>query len=733
MKTRTLFRKTWLCLVAGMALCGSVTDAQSQRTVSIQEITQGYFYPRSAGGDYRSMPDGKHYTTISEDGRSLVKYSFATGKKVETLFSLNDHKEAPFKTFEQYRISPNGHHILILTNRRRIFRRSYTAEAYHYDVRRKTIEPLSPKGGAIMIPTFSPDGRMVAFVRDNNIFVRKFDYNSEVQITRDGLRNEIINGTTDWVYEEEFTTTQLMSWSADSRFLAFVRSDESKVPAYDMPIYQVEGLYPKNYTYKYPKAGETNSSVSLWVHDLQLKQNKEVPLPLDRDGYIPRVEFAQGTNNLIAATLNRRQDHLCLYTINPQSMLPKLTIEQKDNRYINSEFIQSMVLDKEGFVMLSEEDGYTHVYTYGATGQAKKQITKGAYDVLALYGKDNAGNIYYQAADQTPIRRRVLKADRNGRTTVLAGAAGINEAVFSADFSYFINDYSADCIPNQITLCSGQNGKLIRTLEENKELVKQLDKYNITKKEFITLEINGGISLNGWMLKPHGFDATKQYPVVMVQYSGPDSQQVLDSYGVDWVHALLNEGFIVVCVDGRGTGSRGTEWRKCTYLNLGGYESDDQIAAAQALGKYSFVDSKRIAIWGWSFGGYNTLRCLCRGKGVFAAGVAIAPVTDWRFYDSIYTERFMRTPQENPKGYQGSSCLPIAKDLKGKLLMISGSADDNVHLQNTMLMAEALTQANIPFEMAVYTDRNHGIYGSNARPHLYNKVIEFLVRTLKTK
>lgn len=728
---KRLFAST-ICLLIGIVSVSLSAQTSNKKGVSVSEITNGTFYPKSAGKNFRSMPDGQFFTQISSDRKSILKCSFATGQVIETLFSLDNVEGGRgIKAIEQYSIAPSGHHILIYTEVQSIYRRSYNAVVYHYDVRRNKLEPLSREGGRIAIPTFSPDGRMVAFVRDNNIFVRKFDFDSEIQITNDGKYNHIINGTTDWVYEEELTTTQLMTWSKDNRFLAYVRSDESKVPAYDMPIYNSGAFYPTNYSYKYPKAGEQNSVVTLFVHDLSLKQSKQVALPLDKDGYIPRIEFTSFANGLAVATLNRRQDLFRLYMVNPQSLVPKLTIETKDQRYVNSDFIQSMQITENGFIMLNEEDGYTHIYSYGPGGQDKKKVVGGKYDVLALYGQDKSGNIYYQAADETPIRRRVLKVDKRGRITPLAAQKGINSAVFCSDFSYFINDYSADNTPPLITIRSGKDGRELRTLEDNAELKARLSNYNIASKEFISLPIQGGIELNGWLLKPDHFDANRQYPVVMVQYSGPDSQEVLDEYNVDWVQALVQEGYIVACFDGRGTGSRGTEWRKCTYLNLGKYESDDQIAAAQALSKLSYVDGKRIAIWGWSFGGYNVLRCLCRGNGVFAAGVAIAPVTDWRFYDTIYTERFMRTPQENPSGYSTSSCLTIAKDLKGKLLLISGSADDNVHLQNTMLMSEALVYNNIPFEMAVYNDRNHGIYGGNARPHLYNKVIEFLNRSLK--
>lgn len=716
-------------VVALVMLVPSVSWAQKKH-LTLEPIVRGMFYARSAGGDYRSTPDGLGYTTLSKDYKKIIKYNFQTGKEEATLFNVSTARECNLDYIEDYEISPDGNHILLFSKRESVYRRSFVADVYHYDVRRNRVEPLSEVPGKVMIPTFSPDSRMVAFVRENNIFVKKFDYGSEVQVTTDGKRNHIINGTTDWVYEEEFSTTRLLTWSSDNRFLAFVRFDESDVKAYSMPIYG-GSLYPEDYIYKYPKAGEKNSDVSLWVHDLSVKNSKKVNLPLSREDYIPRIEFTEMNNQLAVMTLNRRQNDFRLFMLNPQSLEPKMVIREEDKRYINNEFINSLVLNKDGFVMLSERSGYSHIYVYGTSGQLLRQASQGNFDVLTLYGTDAKGNIYYQAALPHPSQKAIYRVDTKGKTTLLTPEKGTHQAAFSSDYSFFVDHYSSVDRPAVVTICSGVDGRLQRTLEDNASLVKTLASYDMPKKEMITLEISSGVTLNGWVVKPTNFDPTRKYPAVMIQYSGPDSQQVLDSYGVDWYHALAEEGFLVFCFDGRGTGARGTEWRKCTYMDLGTIESDDQIAAAQRLPKaFSFVDGKRIAIWGWSFGGYNVLRALCRGNGTFKAGVAIAPVSDWRFYDTVYTERYMRTPQENPQGYKRSSVLPIAGNLKGELLLISGSADDNVHLQQTMAVSEALVQNNIPFEMAVYTDKNHGIYGGNTRLHLYSKVIDFLKRKL---
>ncbi|WP_299366546.1 S9 family peptidase [uncultured Porphyromonas sp.] len=721
MRTRTLF--TTLIL-----LCSLTLVAQQRREITLPEVTSGAFAARGAGNGFRSLPDGKHYTLISDDYQRIVKYEYATGRAVDTLFDIAKARECDLQAIWDYDIAPTGHHILIYTDLKPIYRRSYTMRATHYDVRRNLCEPLTE--GDIMIPTFSPDGRMVAFVRDNNIFIKKFDFNSEVQVTTDGKRNEVINGSTDWVYEEEFSTTRLMEWSPQSDFLAFVRSDESQVKAYSMPIYG-DGLYPTDYVYKYPKVGEQNSTVSLHLYNLELKRIDRVELPLDADGYIPRIVFTGWGSDLAAVTLNRLQNDLKVYRINPKSRTPRLTIREQDPRYINNEFINSMRFVPDGIVMLSERDGSTQLYKYGTNGALQQRLTQGDWDIISFYGCDSDGNVYYQAADETPTQRRVLKTTPRGKTTVLAGEAGINRASFTQDYSYFINSYSNAKTPSVTTIRTARDGKVLRTLEDNAQLVAKLKGYDYNDKEFFTIEVAPGRTLHGWMIRPPHFDASKRYPTVMHQYSGPDSQEVLDQFYIGWEYALAQAGYVVVCVDGRGTGGRGTEWRKCTYRELGLRESSDQIAAAEALPKqFSYIDGDRIAIFGWSYGGYNALMSLCRGKA-FRAGVAVAPVTDWRFYDTVYTERFMATPQVNNKGYEASSVLSIAHNLHGDLLVIHGTADDNVHLQNTMRLATELVKADIPFEMATYTDKDHSIYGGNNRLHLYSRIIEFLDRKLK--
>lgn len=715
-------------------LLGIVTMCAMAQTgrkpVDLKEITSGMFYARSAGGGIRSMPDGEHYTEMNRERTAIVRYNYASGKAVDTLFSVERARECPFKQIQNYEVSSTGHHILLFTDMESIYRYSYCAAVYDYDVRRNLVKPLSEHAGKVMIPTFSPDGRMVAFVRGNNIFIKKFDFDTEVQVTTDGQINSILNGATDWVYEEEFGVTNLMSWSADNAFLAFVRSDESAVPEYRMPMYE-DKLYPEDYAYKYPKAGEKNSTVSLHLYNVADRNTKLVSLPIDADGYIPRIAFTDNADELAVMTLNRLQNDFKMYYVHPKSLVAKLILQDMNKRYVDSDWIQALKFTAGGgFAYVSEKDGFAHIYLYDNKGVMCRQITSGNWDVTKLYGVDASGTVFYQSAEESPIRRAVYALDAKGRKTKLSPNVGTNDALFSSNYAYYINTYSSAATPTVVSVFRSKGTKELRTLEDNVALRERLKAYRYNPKEFTTIKTESGLELNAWIVKPLDFDPSRRYPVLMVQYSGPNSQQVLDRYSFDWEHYLASKGYIVACVDGRGTGARGEEWRKCTYMQLGVFESDDQIAAATAIGQLPYVDAARIGIWGWSYGGYMTLMSMCRGNGTFKAGIAVAPVADWRFYDSVYTERFMRTPKENASGYKKSSALDVASQLQGNLLIVSGSADDNVHLQNTMLFTEALVQANIPFDMAIYMDKNHSIYGGNTRYHLFTRKAKFLFDNL---
>ena len=717
-------------ILATLVSAGTAGAQTGDKSVSLKEITDGMFRQKTAVGEMRSLPDGEHYTAMNAERNMIVKYSYRTGKAVDTLFNATTARECEFTKFDGYTISSTGHHILVWRETEPIYRRSYKAAVYDYDVRRNYVKPITDSKEKVMIPTFSPDGRMCAFVRDNNIWIRKFDFDTEVQVTKDGALNKILNGTTDWVYEEEFAVTNLMAWSPDSEYLAYVRTDETEVPEYSMQMYG-EGLYPSYYNFKYPKAGQKNSTVSVKAYSVQTRDTKHLDVPMDEDGYIPRITFTQNASQLAVMTLNRHQNIFNMYYVNPKSGVSRLILREDNECYVDSEWLSSIHFLSNGFTYVSEQDGYAHIYLYSPTGVLQKQITQGNWDVTRLIGYDEATkNTYYESAEESPLRRAVYKIDAKGVKTRLTPEEGTNSAAFSANYAYFVNRYSNANTPMKITVNETKSRKVLRTLQDNAELRERLAQYRFGKKEFFTLTTKSGFELNAWMVKPANFDESKKYPVMMTQYSGPNSQQVLDSYSFDWEQYLAANGIIVVCVDGRGTGARGEAFRKCTYLRMGEKESQDQVEAAQALGQYPYVDAGRMAIWGWSFGGYNTLMALSVGHGTFKVGIAVAPPTDWKYYDTVYTERYMRTPQENFDGYAATSPLKKVKDLEGKLLLIHGTADDNVHFMQSMEYAEALVQAGKQFDMHVYKDRNHGISGGNTRYHLYTKMSNYLFENL---
>jgi dipeptidyl-peptidase-4 len=707
--------------------------------LDLRQITSGQFIPDNIRG-VTPAADGESYTQLGDDGKTISRYSFKTGKVLETLFDAANTK---VEYISGYIMSPDGKRILIETNRKSIYRHSFTADYYIYTIASRKMVPLSDHG-AQQTPLFSPDGTMIAFVRANNIFLIKLLYdNAESQVTKDGKKNEVINGIPDWVNEEEFGHSRAMVFTADSKQLVWVRYDERAVCQYSMPLYK--GLkpernefteYPGAYTYKYPIAGADNSKCSVWSFDIASRQTRQLQVPLDTDGYIPRLKSTHEAQKVLVMTMNRHQDCLRVYTANPLSTVCQLLIEDKTPKYIKEDCVENMKVTSKYILLPSERDGWMHLYLYNMNGQLLRQVDHGDYEVSEVYGVDDqTGNVYYASHQYGATDQRVFMTQANGKTTCLTNKAGWSSAVFSSNYQSFIHVWSNLNTPPVVTLCNN-SGKAITTLVDNKELREQLAKEQLGSRELFTMTTADGITLNGWMVKPANFDATKRYPVIMYQYSGPGSQQVKDAWniGMNSQGAILEQylcqqGFLCVCVDGRGTGGRGADFEKCTYLRLGDLESHDQVEAALWLGKQSYVDKDRIAIWGWSYGGFNTLMSMSEGRPVFRAGVAIAPVTSWRFYDSIYTERFMRTPKENPTGYDDCP-ISRASQLNGALLLCHGSADDNVHLRNTAEYTEVLVQADKDFRQLVYTNRNHSIFGGNTRNHLFRQCVNFLKEEL---
>ena len=731
-----------LCLSG--ALCLACLSVNAGGKLDLKAITKGEFSQETMTA-VRPSADGETYTQISSDGKQIVSYSFRTGKQESVVFDAATARGGQVSRVDNYIMSPDGRRILIQTQTKPIYRRSFTAVYYIYDIRNNKLEPLSD-GGPQQTPVFSPDGNQIAFVRDNNIFLVKLLYdNAESQVTKDGKRNEVLNGIPDWVYEEEFSTNSSMVFSADSKQIIWIRYDETDVKQYSLQLFK--GLYPEKkeyleypgfYTYKYPVPGQVNSKVSVHSFDIKSHQTRRIELPLDADGYIPRIKATSDPTKIAIFTLNRHQDVLRIYMANPLSTVCQLAIEDKVDKYVKEETFEEVKITDKHILLPSERDGYNHLYLYNLNGQLLRQIVKDKYVVQRVYGFDEqAGDTYFAANPNGPTDQQVMVAHANGKTEVLSQKAGVNNAVFSSNYKYFINTWSDLNHPVQYTLCQN-NGKVLKTLIDNQELVQKLSGYDLGTKELFSFTTSEGVQLNGWMVKPKDFNSAKKYPVIMYQYGGPGNQQVLNQWGIGMNGSgaileqyLCQQGYLCVCVDNRGTGGRGAEFEKCTYLRLGELEARDQVETALWLGSQPYVDKERIGIWGWSYGGWNTLMSMSEGRPVFKAGVAIAPPTCWRFYDSIYTERYMRTPNENKAGYDEVNPIARASQLNGALLLCHGLADDNVHYRNTAEYVEALVQADKDFRQLVYTNRNHSIFGGNTRNHLFRQVVNHFNATLK--
>ena len=710
-------------------LCFSIF---AQQKITVDEIYKGAF--RAKGMDeLSSMKNTNQYTVLNFDRSSgsmqIDLYDFATLKKVATIIDTKDFSE--LSGIDSYTFNATETQILIANNSNKIFRHSFTADYFLFDIASKKLTKLFDF--AVQEPLFSPDGTKIAFAKSNNLYVYDIASKQTKQITTDGKKNHIINGITDWVYEEEFAFVRAFDWSADSKKLAFIRFDETLVPEFSMAVYHKD-LYPTIETFKYPKAGEKNAVVSLHIFDVNSSTKKDINLGNYSDFYIARMKWTNDANVLSAQILNRHQDNLDLLFIDGTSGDAKIVLNEKDAAYVDVTDNLTFLKDNS-FIWTSEKDGYNHIYFYDKSGKLKNQVTSGNWEVTNYYGFDEKSKtVFYQSTETGSINRAVYRIALNGKNKErLSPNVGTNSATFSPNFDYFVNTFSTTTQPTLYTLNSAKDGKQLQIIVENDALLQKLKKYDLPTKAFFVLKTAEGNELNAWILKPKDFDPNKKYPVFMYQYSGPGSQEVANQW-MDandyWFMMLTQKGYIVACVDGRGTGYKGAEFKKMTQKELGKYEVQDQIAAAKVIGNYPFVDASRIGIFGWSYGGFMASNCIFQGADVFKMAIAVAPVTNWRFYDSIYTERYMQTPQENASGYDMNSPINHVDKLKGKFLLIHGSGDDNVHVQNSMQMMEALIQANKEFDSEIYPDNDHGIYGGNTRIQLYNKMTKFIEENL---
>ena len=702
-----------------------------EKQVSLEEIWNGTFSQERLES-LNSLNNGKEYIVLNQDEQtgstSIDVYSYESGNKQRTLVNSADLSQ--IKSFDGYELSNDEKKILLETGAEQIYRRSSRGIYYVYDIPSKTLNKLTDK--KIQEPTFSPDGSKVAFVYNNNLYMKDLASGKEVQITSDGKKNEIINGITDWVYEEEFSFVRAFDWNATGTKIAYLKFDETDVPEFSMDIFG-QDLYPEKETFKYPKAGEKNAEVSLHTYDLSTSETKNIDLGDYEEFYIPRLEWTKDPQILSVQVLNRHQNELDLIFVNTKQNEVKVVLEETDKAYVDITDNLTF-LEDNSFIWTSEKDGWNHIYHYDKNGKLINQITDGEWEVTDYYGFDpKTKTIFYQSTENGSVNRDVYSIKTNGKNKKrLTNREGTNSADFSADYTYFINTFTNTETPYVFTLHNAKTGKLVRNIQDNSELLEKVKAYGFSPKELSTIEVNGN-DLNMWMIKPSDFDSSKEYPLLMFQYSGPGSQSVSNTYfGTNdyWYQLLADEGYIVAAVDGRGTGYKGAAFKKVTQNELGKYELEDQIAAAKKLGNLDYIDEDRIGIWGWSYGGFMSTNAILKGNDIFSMAIAVAPVTSWRFYDSIYTERYMTTPQENPTGYDENSPINHVEKLKGDYLLVHGTGDDNVHVQNTMRLIEALVQANKQFDWALYPDKNHGISGGNTRLHLYTKMTDFIKENL---
>lgn len=717
-----------------------LTSGLRSQQLTIEDVLIKRSYQMKSVTGLASLNDRLNFTALENSGREIAKYSYKNGEKVAILLDIVSLKNDSLKSISGYQFSSDETKVLLMTDVKPIYRRSFTAIYFVYNFVTKELSRLS-RGDGQQLATFSPDGERIAFVRKNNLFIKSLRFGTERQVTSDGEFNKIINGAPDWVYEEEFEFNKGFEWSPDSKQLAYMKFNEERVPVYHFPVYK--GLYPEHpenkvypgeYSFKYPKAGEKNSIVQIWVYDVKNGRNIQMETGKETDNYLPKISWTNNGGDLGIFRMNRLQNKLELLLANPNTGDSRLIYTEKNKRYIETDFLDNFKFleDNKSFVVLSDQNGFKHLYLYDMSGVKVKELTEGNFDVLKFYGYDAARKFfYYQAAAVIPMQREVygISLDKK-KKVMLSTQKGTNDADFSRGFNFYVNTFTSIQTPNFVTL-HDNTGKKIRVLEDNSVLKAKISNMQLPQKEFFKFTTSEGVELNGWMIKPASFNPSAKYPVLLTQYSGPYSQRVLDVFAVDWNTYLAQNGYLVVCVDPRGTGARGEEFCKCTYGQLGNLESNDQVETAKYISKQPYVDAKKIGIFGWSYGGFISSLTLCKGGDLIRAAIAVAPVISHYFYDTVYTERYMGLPGQNPDGYSKNTPMALVSGIKGKLLLVAGTADDNVHYQNTIEFAETLVQAGVQFRMMTYNNRNHGIRGGNTTMHLYAMIDEFLKENLK--
>jgi len=723
--------KKYLPIVLVFLLIISIGRAQEHRQITLEEIYLGREFDQKTTYSLKSMRDGEHYT-ILDKYNYIIRFKYSTGEQEDTIFSAYRLNKKISGRLSDYEFNDNESKLLLATSSQKIFRHSFSAEYYIYNMSDQSLQPLCTEGKQ-QLATFSPDGNYVAFVRNNNLFYKDLLTGKIYQITHDGKKDEIINGKPDWVYEEEFDFTKAFSWSPDGKKIAFYRFDESEVKQFSIILY--DSLYPGIYSYKYPKAGEDNSKVSIHVYDIGTGITKDMDIGENADQYIPRVKWTEDTNILCIVRLNRLQNKIDIMLADASTGKSKIIYTEKNKYYISdiSDDYITFINSNNQFIIKSELDGYMHLYLYDIRGDLINQITRGEWDVDEFFGYNpDKALLYYTSSEVSPLQRHVYSIKPDGSDKCrLTVKPGTNKPLFSNGFRYFVNYNTTADSPYYISV-HNSSGEIMRVLEDNEVLNDKIKSYVFVKKEFIKVPVSGGLELNGYIMKPANFDESKKYPLLMFAYGGPGSQRVKDSWEsrLPWFQMLVQSGYIVACIDNRGTDARGEEFRKCIYMQLGKLETEDLIKSAEYLANFPYMDKSRIGIFGWSYGGYLALLCLTKGAHIFSMGIAVAPVTHWRFYDTIYTERYMRTPKDNREGYEQSSPLNIIDKMKGDLLLIHGMADDNVHLQNSTELIKKLVQNNIQFEMQFYPDKDHNIRGGDTTYHVYKRMTDFILRKL---